>query len=988
MTCCEFDIDLDRLCAPHSFSSLRRYLASRQRRVIGPRGRIDVRLCPEIAILLSPHQVTRASQDTPLVTILHEALFVVYRNIVVARLREVLTPDDVASAAKPATREEQIEHHELVAPIQDVYSVVDLASANHLINLFGRRLLPPAAGRAAQELMEAELRRDLRQIRLWRDPVAHPTESNAPTPDDAIGSIEAAQRVLDRLGLGSQALNRFIARIRASSAKQKTLAPDENYALPTKMQLYGRDRDLELLYVLLANGDSNLVTVTGPGGAGKTSIAIEAVRRVASSGSRNPRFLRLETVNQPSQVLTQIQGAIGLPMQRPDEKSVISTLRSTPVILLLDNLEQALSASALIGSLASRCEKSLFVATSRERLGVKLERVFALPTLAVPASDDSIGDIRANPSVQVFVNRLHAGRGRRPVSDEDYRNIASIVRALDGLCLAIELIAALSVDRKLATIKEQIPRLLTIPVSDPTLPARHRTLVACLQWSWDLASKDEKALLMRITHVFGDISQSTLNGMCSDLGFESVEDVAAVAVRRNLLQHTHDGYSLLEPIRQFMDGQIGGDERRHALTMLLVLARRLADALPGERMPWLEDLIEVFNLGSNALVLLESFYPLVHRDQAILFLLSWCPLSWRFDPTFGRWDDELTKMLTLFAGRRSDRPSQLVCKALIELARLHHHYQRNDESLRSASAALREALRLDDSALARSAMATYKDAIAGDLQARRRLMRQLIRTEPSEALFAAIWALAAPGEYDVTPDDEGADAVMALAVAGLQTIASGRIAEANSEAAANALFQSYLILNNYPGLPRRLYFTQTQLAEKSGDQFALYEALIALACDLLHLGDDLWYTAVFDATGRHDYLPVVEISEGTYEPFRVHWPRGRAESELLRSLERAISIRPTLQASAMLAALSIRRRDIDTVVRCIGFATQSEITNHGDALLLSAFGVWAAHHGKADVSASVVADLIPWLASNGNQMAAFGLYSSLRTGGMELARRR
>src|SRR5438105_993995 len=131
--------------------------------------------------------------ETPVSTILHEALFVAYRGIVVRRLREALSPDEVTAAFKSESREEQISHHELVAPIQDVYSVVDLAAANHLVNVFARRLLPGQAGQAAQELLEADLRRDLKKIRVWRDPVAHPTESNIPSAADALETISAAQ---------------------------------------------------------------------------------------------------------------------------------------------------------------------------------------------------------------------------------------------------------------------------------------------------------------------------------------------------------------------------------------------------------------------------------------------------------------------------------------------------------------------------------------------------------------------------------------------------------------------------------------------------------------------------------------------------------------------------------------------------------------------------------------------------------------------------
>ena len=926
----------------------------------------------------------------------------VYRDIVVSRLREVLTPDEVASGSRPEDREKQIAHHELVAPVQDVYSVVDLASANNLVGAFARRLLPPATGRAAQEALETELKRYLKKIGLWRDPIGHPTESNRPKQEDAIALIEAAQHALDLLGLDSHALTRFIAGIRGSDrAARKALASEASYTLPARMTLYGRDRDLEDLCALLSASDSNLVTVTGPGGSGKTSTAVEAIRSVASHQPRRVRFIRLETVTTEEQVLIRIGEALGQAEQRGYEGLLITDLRAKPAILLLDNLEQALSASELIGRLAMGCEQSLFVATSRERLGIKHERVFSLPTLAVPAPDDSIGDIRVNPSVQMFIRRLEAGRGKLPISDAEYRDVAAIVRGLDGLCLAIELIAAQSVDRNIANVKRQIPRLLAQPVVDPTMPERHQTLIACLKSSWDLATKNEQALLKRIVHVFGEFSEATLDSMCLDLSFKSTDDVAAAAIRRNLLRKSHDGYSLLEPVRQFVLTQVSSHELRHALAALQSLAIRLADSLPEEDRPFLEDLIEVFEIGSNALVLLENFHLMVDRDQALLFLLSWCPLSWRFDPTFGRWDDELVALLTLFARRRRDQPSQLVGRGLVELARLHNHYERMNASRDSAVAALLEALALDDAALARSAIAVFLMATVGNQPARQRLMARLTRRPRNEALVATMWALAIPGQFAEIPDGAfsgpllqplGGDGETArdtvLAVKALQTIAAGHIAAGDREAATNALFHSQLILDSYGWGERRLWREQAELAERSRDPFTLHQALIGSACDLLGLSDDFWDAAIFEVTGRRNNLPVVESTAGVPREFHIRWPRGRRENELRQLLERGNSTTVTIESSALLAALSIRSHDHDTFDRCVGHMTRIAPTNHSDALVVTAFAIWAARDGNTLASTRILAQLVPWLASRSNPMAAFSLRSYLAEVGVTFPRRR
>jgi len=363
-------------------------------------------------------------------------------------------------------------------------------------------------------------------------------------------------------------------------------------------------------------------------------------------------------------------------------------------------------------------------------------------------------------------------------------------------------------------------------------------------------------------------------------------------------------------------------------------------------------------------------------------------MTWRFGPVFGRWDDELVAMLAQFAKPRRAKPSKLVGKGLVELARLHNHYERRSESRRCANAALLQALALDDVVLARTSMVVLLEATMGNQLARRQLMARLIRRERTEASNVAIWALAIPGEVVESPDSAEAALEVELGVAGLQTVAAGHIAAGDREAATNALFHSQLLLDTYGGGQRRLWKKQVELAERSGDPFTLYLALIASACDLLGLSEDFWDVVVFEATSRLDNLPVVESSDGTFEKLVVRWPTGRKAIELRRLLEQANATMVMVQSAALLAALSIRNHDRNTFETYVRDMTGSHLTNHRDAQVLAAFAIWSAKDENIGSSAQIITKLIAWLASRGNQMAAFALQSNLAAAGVVFRRRR
>src|SRR5215208_1294447 len=286
--------------------------------------------------------------------------------------------------------------------------------------------------------------------------------------------------------------------------------PIEHRAEPSAMPVprtsfVGREREIGLVQALLRRGDVRLVTVTGPGGVGKTRTAIRSV----SSAPHSAQFVVLADVQQPALVLPTVAAALGVrPDGRPVLDNLMAVLRDDDYLLVLDNFEQVLPAASALADLMDACPNVKLLVTSRAVLGIPGEHVvdirpFPLPPLRVPELETDAVDFDA---CRLFVDRAQALDPEFTLTSANGPTIVSICQRLDGLPLAIELAAAWVSVLSPSELLAQLEYRLALPSGGLEGPPRQRSLRDTIAWSYELLSPPSQALFRRL---------AVFNGGCS-----------------------------------------------------------------------------------------------------------------------------------------------------------------------------------------------------------------------------------------------------------------------------------------------------------------------------------------------------------------------------------------------------------------------------------------------------------------------------------------
>jgi predicted ATPase/DNA-binding SARP family transcriptional activator len=311
----------------------------------------------------------------------------------------------------------------------------------------------------------------------------------------------------------------------------------------------GREADLDA--VAAAVRASRLVTVTGPGGAGKTRLAVEAAARIAETAAPQGVWLcELASVADGADVAPAVLRAIGAReagLLDPSKHDATSRLEEyfadQDALLVLDNCEHRIDAvAALAARLLGACPGLRVLATSREALAIGGERLYPIPPLPLAEDDPASG-----PAVRLFAERAAAVRPDFKLDAANLPVVVEICRRLDGLPLAVELAAARMRALDAAQIAARLDdRFSLLAGSDRTAPARHRTLEAVIAWSWDLLSDPERALAMRMSVYPGGI------------GLDRVSDVDALTglIDKSLVERDGERYRMLETIRSYAGAQL------------------------------------------------------------------------------------------------------------------------------------------------------------------------------------------------------------------------------------------------------------------------------------------------------------------------------------------------------------------------------------------------------------------------------------------------
>ncbi len=310
---------------------------------------------------------------------------------------------------------------------------------------------------------------------------------------------------------------------------------------------------------------TRLLTLTGPGGAGKTRLACEVAAALAPGYRGGVCVAELASLSRPDLVPHAVAAALGEPMPETGraERALARQLSDRHLLLVLDNCEHLLDACArLAAELLRSCPNVIVLATSREPLRVGGEVTWRTPSLALP-------DLRALPpldrlaeldSIRLFVERAHDVAPQFVLDETTARAVAAICVRLDGMPLAIELAAARASALAPSQIAERLDDALRVlDRGSRAAVNRQRTLQATLAWSHDLLEPDERVLFRRLAVFAGSMTLEAVESICGGDGLDAV-DLLSRLVDKSLVQVESAGatvrYRLLETIRQFADQQL------------------------------------------------------------------------------------------------------------------------------------------------------------------------------------------------------------------------------------------------------------------------------------------------------------------------------------------------------------------------------------------------------------------------------------------------
>jgi predicted ATPase/class 3 adenylate cyclase/Tfp pilus assembly protein PilF len=420
----------------------------------------------------------------------------------------------------------------------------------------------------------------------------------------------------------------------------RTLDAYRNNLLLQPTPLIGREKEVSEVCDLLRGDETRLLTLTGPGGTGKTRLALQAAADLLDDFSNGAFLVPLATLTQAELLLPTVAETLGVREtgEQPLDESLKDYLHERRMLLVLDNFEQVLGAAPTVTGLLAGAPGLKVLATSRAPLGLYGEKEYAVPPLSVP-------DVRHLPdlktlsqyeAVRLFIERAKSGKVDFEVTDKNAPAVAEICVRLDGLPLAIELAAArIKMLPPKAMLQRLTSRLKLLTGGARDLPERQRTLRATIEWSYALLDEGEQLLFGRLAVFSGGRTLEAIEAICDaqgDLPVDALEGVSSLLDKSLLRQEEGPNgeprFVMLETVHEFarekLEESAEAEEikRAHA-EYFLALAEEAYPELRGpDQLEWLERLeAEHDNMRAALSWALE-------RKEAELVLRLGSTLSW------------------------------------------------------------------------------------------------------------------------------------------------------------------------------------------------------------------------------------------------------------------------------------------------------------------------------------------------------------------------
>jgi predicted ATPase/DNA-binding SARP family transcriptional activator len=451
---------------------------------------------------------------------------------------------DLGGEAVAATEAPRLEERRL--DVREVLNDAELALGRH------DQLLPELERLIAEEPYRERFRAQ-QVLALYR----------AGRQKEALEAYRAAREVLvEELGVDPgaelQELERAILRQDATLAAPEPPAPPR-IALPAPpTPLVGRHLEVAAVTGLLRRDEVRLVTLTGPGGTGKTRLALAAAAELGRELRDGTVFVDLAAVRDPALLGPAIAHALDVPEGTSVESALEEHLRDRRVLLLLDNLEQLVPRTELVGRLLAAAPRLLVLATSRSPLRLAAEHEYPVPPLA------------AGESRELFVARARAVNPAFELTAANEPEVLHICERLDGLPLAIELAAARTKLFAPAAMSGRLDSSLELLTGGPhDAPERHQTLRSTLEWSHELLPDDERRLFRRLAVFAGRFTLDAVEEVC-----DGDVDTLSSLVDESLVRRVGEHFAMLETIREYASelleasGEAAELKRKHAQYVL------------------------------------------------------------------------------------------------------------------------------------------------------------------------------------------------------------------------------------------------------------------------------------------------------------------------------------------------------------------------------------------------------------------------------------
>ena len=342
----------------------------------------------------------------------------------------------------------------------------------------------------------------------------------------------------------------------------------------------GRVRDVEDVCGIVQRDDVGLLVLTGPGGTGKTRLAMRVGETLLHAFRDGVFFVSLAPVTDPALVASTVVHTLGVETRgnQPLIDTLAEHLREKEMLLILDNFEQVLEAATVVETLLERCLHLKILVTSRAVLHLYGEHDFPVPPLAIPDPDrlPDLDTLSQYDAVALFIQRALAVKPSFQVTNENAPAVAQICHRLDGLPLAIELAAArIRILSPQAILSRLSSRLALLTGGAGNLPARQQTLRGAIEWSYSLLSPEEQMLFARLGVFVGGFMLEAIDALSAgdaDFQMDALDGVASL-VDKSLLRQSEgsgDRFLMLETIREYAlevlraRGEIDATRRRHA----------------------------------------------------------------------------------------------------------------------------------------------------------------------------------------------------------------------------------------------------------------------------------------------------------------------------------------------------------------------------------------------------------------------------------------